>query len=444
MENGQGQASYLDYLDHGCQLISEIYGKRDIATWTNSDYIKLSNILYKKTSVQISPNTLKRIFGKIKTDARYYPQKATRDALAIYIGFKDWDHFTNSQPLPVTDNLLKTTLRELPLAADVPAYLRKNEVKNGLKKWIVGGIAILLTGAVIFLFREKIFPSEPGQVSLICKNPVGENPHSAVFVLRGISQNGGQSAPYVIEFGDGKKLTTNGTDSLFSHYYEQPGRYFAVLKQLDQVLGTATVYLKTNGWTATAHMMYDTTRVYPIDFPDLFKGSRYSISATEIAQAGVDTSRTFFVDFDNSHITNIDGDNFEFSTRVATSHDRPGVRCSQVRVILLGESSSHLITVMKPGCLHWTTAHFSEIKKQGKVDNLDFLGADFSKGGTIGLKVVNKHAVLYLNDKQVFSINYKQPLKQIYGVEITFAGIGTVYSVSLKDNKTGKKFDGNF
>jgi hypothetical protein len=367
MENGQGQASYLDYLDHGCQLISEIYGKRDIATWTNSDYIKLSNILYKKTSVQISPNTLKRIFGKIKTDARYYPQKATRDALAIYIGFKDWDHFTNSQPLPVTDNLLKTTIRELPLVADVPAYPRKKEGKNGFKKWIFGGISILLTGAIIFLFREKIFPSEPGQVSLICKNPVGENPHSAVFVLRGISQNGGQSAPYVIEFGDGKKLTTNGTDSLFSHYYEQPGRYFAVLKQLDQVLGTATVYLKTNGWTATAHMMYDTTRVYPIDFPDLFKGSRYSISATEIARAGVDTSRTFFVDFDNSHITNIDGDNFEFSTRVATSHDRPGVRCSQVRVILLGESSSHLITVMKPAACTGQPLIFQRSKNRARL-----------------------------------------------------------------------------
>ena len=33
------------------------------------------------TSVQISPNTLKRIFGKLKTHERYYPQKATRDAL---------------------------------------------------------------------------------------------------------------------------------------------------------------------------------------------------------------------------------------------------------------------------------------------------------------------------------------------------------------------------
>ncbi|MDQ6480144.1 hypothetical protein [Dyadobacter sp. LHD-138] len=444
MENGQGQASYLDYFDHGCQLISEIYGKQDIATWTNSDYIKLSNILYKKTSVQISPNTLKRIFGKIKTDARYYPQKATRDALAIYIGFKDWDHFTNSQSLPGTSSLLKTPTRELPLTIEDPIYLQKRKVKNGFKKWIILGVVIVLTGVTIFLFREKIFPSRVEQVSLICKNPVGENPHSAVFVLRGISQNHGQSAPYVIEFGDGKKITTNGKDSLFSHYYEQPGRYFAVLKHLDQVLGTATVYLKTNGWTATAHMMYDTTRVYPIDFPDLFKGSRYSISATEVAHAGVDTSRTFFVDFDNSHITNIDGDNFEFSTKVTTSHDRPGVRCSQVRVLLLGESSSHLITVMKPGCLHWTTAHFSEIKKQGKVDNLDFLGADFSKGGTIGLKVVNKHAVLYLNDKQVFSIAYKQPLKQIYGVEITFAGIGTIHALNLKDIKTGRTFDGNF
>ena len=100
MENGQGNASALDLLDHCCQLVADTYGKPDSSEWTNGDFIRLSHILYKKTQVQISPNTLKRIFGKIKTDARYYPQKATRDALAQYVGFADWDRFTLSQPKP--------------------------------------------------------------------------------------------------------------------------------------------------------------------------------------------------------------------------------------------------------------------------------------------------------------------------------------------------------
>ncbi|MCF0074364.1 hypothetical protein LZD49_28025 [Dyadobacter sp. CY261] len=103
MENGQDKASVLDHLDHCCQLVSEKYGKPDAVHWTNSDFIRLSSILYRQTQVQISPNTLKRIFGKIKTDARYYPQKATRDSLARYAGFADWDTFTHAQLLPLPE-----------------------------------------------------------------------------------------------------------------------------------------------------------------------------------------------------------------------------------------------------------------------------------------------------------------------------------------------------
>jgi hypothetical protein len=45
---------------------------------------------------------------------------------------------------------------------------------------------------------------------------------------------------------------------------------------------------------------------------------------------------------------------------------------------------------------------------------------------------------------RVYTTSYTQPLHRIYGVKIRFAGIGTVYSFSLKDLKTGILFDGSF
>jgi hypothetical protein len=445
MENGQGRAaSSLDHLDHCCQLVSEIYGKPDIAKWTNGDYVRLGYILHKKTQVQISPNTLKRIFGKIKTDVRYYPQRATRDALARYVGYRDWDNFTTarsvSEPLPKTE-------RDKPTQSDAVVVVIPETIPIPDRRkvnWSLIFLAFVLLAGVFLYSYLTLFDSVPESVSLICTNPVGGNPHSAVFVIRGLTAEMESKDRYVLDFGDSKKVPVVKGDSLFSHYYEVPWRYNAILKRNGVNLDTASVYLKTSAWTATAEMMYDTTRVYPIELDNLFTNGKKGVSALEVSRAGVDTNRTFFVKFINTQITDIDGDNFDLSVNLKTSPSRAGVRCSQVRVTVFGESSQHMFDAMKPGCVHWTDLQFSEINKQGESNQLNFLGADLHEGGSLEMKVLNQHARIFINSNQVYETNYVKPLKKIYGLSIAFSGIGAINSVMLKDLKTGKAFAGNF
>lgn len=446
MENGQAKMSSLDHLDYCCKLVSELYGKPDVSTWANGDFIRLGYILYKKTNVQISPNTLKRIFGKIKTDVRYYPQRATRDALAKYVGYSDWEKFTGTaiMPITVTKNFpqipshSETLLPEEPIITPVPT-------RNKLNKWrIVSMISIVFALSGFFIYKAfyVLLPLEDAK--LICQNPVGGNPHSAAFVVRGLLGGNEFKARYSIDFGDSRKISLIAGDSLYSHYYEVPGRYWAVLKKDGITIDTASVYLQTNGWTATAEMMYDTTRVYPINIKNLLNSEQKSVSVSKVFGAGVDTNRTFFVKFINTQLTGISGDNFDLFIKLNTSADRPGVRCSQVRVTVFGESSKHLFDVMKPGCTHWTDIQFSEIEKPGELNQLSFLGEDLHEGGSLQLKVADRHARVLINSKQVFETEYQKPLKQIYGLGITFSGIGAIHSVMLKDLKTGKLFDGNF
>ncbi|MCF0074363.1 hypothetical protein LZD49_28020 [Dyadobacter sp. CY261] len=263
-------------------------------------------------------------------------------------------------------------------------------------------------------------------------------------MLRGFENVGQLGDDYDILWGDGDKMALNAKDSAYSHYYETPGRYFAVLRKQQIPVDTVPVFLQTDGWTATANMMHDTTRVYPIELPDLFTNGRNSVNAAEIAHAGVDTNRTFFVDFINSHLTGINGDNFELLVDIKTSPPRPGVRCSQVRLTVYGDSSNHMVDIMKPGCVHWSKLRFSEFSENGRSDGLNFLGADLTNGGTLELKVVNRHARLLINGKEVYKNTYQKPLRHIYGLDVMFAGIGTLRSVQLKDLKTGKRFAGNF
>lgn len=441
MENGQAGMGSIDQLDRCCRLVSELFGKPDIHSWTNGDYVKLGYILFKKTTVQISPNTLKRIFGKIKTDHRYYPQRATRDALARYAGFADWEAFALADAkAQIADPKMVIAVPHEP---ETPAIHRPpTTVKRPWQRRAVAGLlALFAISFVAYRLLQRSSNDFP-KVTLRCNNPVGENPHSAAFVVSGLP--GQFSNRYTIDFGDSKKIAVSPGDSLYSHYYEVPWRYQAILKRDGMPIDTAVVFLKTNAWTATAQMMYDTTRVYPIEVSDLFTNSRKQISIQEVSRAGIDTNRTFFVKFINTQPTDLDGDNFDLDVKLKTSHTRPGVRCSQVRVTVFGEKSNHFVDVMKPGCEHWTDLQFSEVAKPGELNQLDFLGVDMVNGGTIGLHVADKRAQVLINDKQVYQTDYKKPLAKIYGLSITFSGIGSVESVQLKDRVTGKMFAGNF
>ena len=448
-ENGQhSKAEVFAFLEICCRMVSETYGKPDWDKWTNSDYVTLSHILFKQTHVRISSNTLKRIFGKIKTDLRYYPQKATRDALSVYIGHPDWDHFVkvqewtarhiDQQPVALIrkEELPASSMFIEPEAVSSP----KNEARNWLRSLFVIGTLSVLAFVLLFLEQRSI-----GNVSaqLICRNPLGENPHSAVFQVK-FPNPSTESAMYRILFGDGKREVINQNDSVYTHYYERPGRYFAILQREGVNVDTATVYLRTTGWTATANMMHDSSRVYPIEVKGLFTNGRRSVSAMEAAHAGIDTNRTFFMEFINSHPTEIDGDNFELTAYVKSSPDRAGVRCSQVGLTVWGESSQHVVEVMKPGCVHWIKIQNSEVQKNGQRDDLSFLSADFRLGGTLTLKVIHKQAVVFINSRKVYTTHYTKPLNRIYGANIRFAGIGTVESFSVKDLKTGVLFDGSF
>jgi hypothetical protein len=47
----------------------------------------------------ISPDTLKRLFGKTKTYRSYNPQLETKNALALFIGYEGWEDFKKRQPV---------------------------------------------------------------------------------------------------------------------------------------------------------------------------------------------------------------------------------------------------------------------------------------------------------------------------------------------------------
>ncbi|MBZ4192173.1 hypothetical protein [Niabella beijingensis] len=418
----------FNYLDNCCQAIAARQGDKAINEWTNSDYIRLCADLYRTTNVSISANTLKRIFGKLKTPERYYPQRATRDALALYAGFKNWEQLEETfqeneetsiaQPVPAAAPLL--------VSQAAPSAIKQRTSKPRLWGW--GLLLIALAGTLFYTSPGK----SPVKAKLVCSNPNGKTPHSAVFSIalpEGVTTN----MPLLIDFGDGERPKPITPGAQLSHYYKIPGRYYAVLKSGDRALDTSVVYLQTNGWTATARTPRDTIWVYPIDTGILRAANALFVTTPQLYRAGIDTSHTFFIDFVNTTAFPVDADNFELSVRLKTSDDRPGVRCSPLYVNVYGERTSHYFNIHRSGCEAWIEAGFSEWAAHSTSEDIKAFTADLSNGGKFTLRVAHKNITFFINDKALFTTSYKIPVGNIYGLRFSFAGIGAVYEATLKD-----------
>jgi len=436
-------------LDICCRQVAETYGRLDFAAWSNLDYIKLSGQLYRKTSVQISPSTLKRVYGKIKTPERYFPQSATRDALAQFAGHTDWDDLVSKSAkenmVPVAmPGMEMVLLNEEPYPSTIQTISITSAKTRSKKYWIPVLLIVAVAIGWYFLKPEPQVNIPPGSVRLQCQNARGESPHSAFFM---ISRQGNQPMDdkgFSVVFGDQKDGHNFTAGNQFSHYYEKPGRYYAVLKYRNQPLDTAVIYLTTPNWTAVASMERDTTRVYPIDRGKIIAGGKMMVSASDLHNSGVDTNHTFFVEFSNIRPLDIDGDNFDLSASLQTSMPRSGVRCSQVRITLFGEKAKISTMYIMPGCVSWANAIYSEIHKDGAAEVLNYMGADLREGGNIRIRVIDKKLSLFVHDSLVHQLAYKFPLEKIYGVQFHFAGIGTVNSYSLEDLVSGKTISEDF
>lgn len=441
LENGQGSIpSSFYYLDICCHQIEMKFTTRPIGEWTNTDYLSLKNVLLQQTDVAISPNTLKRIFGKLKTSSRYYPQKATRDALAIYIGYADWENFVAGQS-PVEQSSSPTILFEkkttashlFPPAAEPPEAGKPAIQRYGLI--ITGLLIIIMTGLLIQYNRSGKNINNPlGKVRLICQNPEGNTaPHSVVFRLQVPEGFRLPAKPFTIDFVDNKPVKNVRPGDLVTHFYEIPGRYYPVLKYEDQPIDTAPVYLKTSGWSATASMPTDTMRVYPVENLGIASGEGLSANAVNLYHSGIDTGHTFFVNFINASPLGISADNFELTVVAQTSESRPGVRCSQIDVTVYGEKTKHSFTLMKPGCEAFNKAFFSDWLGSGIYSDLSALSADLTKGGKIRLTVIDKKVTIFINEKEVFKTTYHISAGNIYGVGVMFSGIGKIFEVKLRN-----------
>ena len=125
-----------DYLEKILLEIEEKFQNGESQFWTHNEYSKLSQQVFDASEISVSIKTLKRLFENIKANVNYNPQNETKNALAIYLGYKNWYNFKYKKGFHSEE---KTGL----------LFLNKN---YKLLLWASG---IIVTGLIIFFAAKN-------------------------------------------------------------------------------------------------------------------------------------------------------------------------------------------------------------------------------------------------------------------------------------------------
>lgn len=411
-----------------------VWGKSQ--SWKETDFLNLSELIYNETEISISPHTLKRLFGKIKYNEHYNPQRATKDALAKFIGFKDWigltihynaefhvetgnkkSHFWNQKTvivgLLVLAGLVVLTLSTQWTSAKAPS--NNTEVKGSFSFNTIDTMGIV-PYTVSVNYDIKSLPSDSVYLDFNFDHPM--------------------TGPEI------KKLDKQR--SLYNYSYQIPGYYRIKLTSQGRELISENVLAASPDWFSY---------YYPEDNQVSWLNNRIKTrrengylhyTPESLVKDGFDINSVYFINHRLFKNFEIDGDNFELKVRFKNSKSNGGITCYDFFLSLFCENGVTEIKLMERGCSSYSGLKVGELDLNGVDEDLSALTFDPERWNDLRMLIKNNTAQVFVNEELVFSTSYEGTNGTIVGIEQLFKGTGILDYVYLKDLNTQKEFFDDF
>ena len=287
------------YLSNCLHQIEQKLDWEESSSWKESEFVELSEIISQASGISISAHTLKRLYGKVKYNEFYNPQRATKNALAKFLGFESWKEYVTYH-----------TNENSSLGKKTAPVIKRSIVLSLLGLVVL----VLISGLFSNSFFKTNRTNENFDFSFFVEDSIGSVPYT-VSVNYDITEIEGDSVYIDFDFvhptlgQQTKKLDKENNLNNFT--YQMPGYYTISLLSDDTVLTQKKVLATSNGWES--YVDYETKRgfwlndkIAPID-PDgfLYYPREY------LANQKFDTNAIFYITNQLFKPFGIDGDNFE-------------------------------------------------------------------------------------------------------------------------------------
>jgi hypothetical protein len=405
-----------------------------VSLWTDNEFRKLSSLIYEDTSISISPQTLKRLFGKVKYKNDYKTQPATKDALARFLGYDDWDTFIKDQ------------------IHSIPKYLyllRSRISKKHLKTiLILLFLSTLVTGSYLYILSGI----KNKKVTFYAENVTGVVPHTVSIHLNISSL---RNKDVYIDFDQNEAEDKNKEElidkhlTLINHCFESPGYFNVKLISGGKLLASTKIHVLSEGWT-TYYFNNDDfilrkfvfgleNRVQKVENDGILY-----ISPAELSNKGFNGNTVYYLEHLLYKDFHISADSCVFEVRYRNSSEIGGISCYDEEFRIIGENGLVSVILVQKGCHRWSEITVGEKQLNGKYNDLSFLSVDLSSWNTLKI-ITNDNKVLIINNSDtIFTTPYSQLLGQIKGIRFLTKGSGAFDYVRLYNNQDELLFDDNF
>jgi len=420
--------------------INEINRKlnwKEYKFWTNSDYVNLSLKISEETGIAISPHTLKRLFGKMAYKFDYKPQTASKNALAKFAGYRDWDDFLSRHKDAGTEN---------------NESIKHAKKGNRTVIYIAAIVILITTGFILYkvanITSKSFFPRKADFIFAV-QDTAGTVPHS-VKVIYDISHI--ESDQITVDFNFNhpvlgpqvKKLDRSNNQLNFT--YQIPGIYRINLLFRGKVLASKKVIALTKDWISYFLPESNLNHLWMDNIIGSETGGKESINLSRqfLKSQGFDTNKIFDILHRIMKDFGIDGDNFRFRIRYRNSPETGGITCYDTGVRLHCLNYVNELVLTESNCQQFSRLTFGEISLNGEGSDLSALTFNPDQINELEIENRNKKVQIKLNGKIVYNLIYKNSNGNIMGIDCVFKGCGIVDYISLESTDGTNRFYQNF
>lgn len=399
------------YLEECIRLLEKKLDRGPSGEWTASDFSAVSQQIFDATGKTVSDSTLKRIFGKKDAGENYTPQLYTRNAIAEYLGFKDWQQF-------------KIHLKE----GDSQGHNASQRKKKHLLI-LTGTIALIGLLIVIFLYSGGFRGGE--KVWLKAERTSQTVPITTVFNYD-VSK---VKDSVFIDFGNNTPVPLPKDKHKITEYYKAAGIFYPRILTRKKVLDSVRIVNYSAGWQGGYSPNDDYRMFIPFEDSAVFRqDDRLYIAPSDLKIPDPLYNKGIYAEYRLMHEFKASLDEIECEATVKNSPHEGGKLCYDIEIWLIGSEENCKVRFVEPGCFRYGQLKISEKEYNGRYDDLSAFARDLKKWTKVGVKLKNNQADIVYNESEIFKQQYKKNLGNLLGFYFRFYGTGSLREVSIRNS----------
>ena len=400
------------------RLIEQKLNWRPSDEWRNYEFNELSDKILDAAGVNLSPTTLKRIFGKLKYES--LPSSATLNALAAFLGYASWMDFKSKRPF---------NKQEVEKAT--PAW---KKFLLQLKVWPMTAAAavIIVILAFTFLSGKSVHRLKNEKEIVFTSKPLAEGlPNSVVF---NVDLKGNTPDKIVIQqsWDSTRTVTLQRGQKEATGIYYLPGYFRAKLILDGRIIKEHDLFIRSDNWMATIdHQPIPTY----IKKDDLLLKDEMAVSENGLKEIKKATEPTWLTYHLVKPFGDLQSDNFILESALKNIFAEGPAVCKTAKIFVLCSKGAFIIPFTIPGCISDINLMANDHYLDGNSNDLSSFSADLSEWANVKVEVKNRVMKIFLNNKLIRQETYKEDAGEVVGLRFSFLGAGAVKDVRLMSGK---------